>query len=324
MSNAKCHKYTEHDKPWFQERQLILDDRVRARLRQLSARLGNADWLDGEFSAGDLLMVQVLRRLHGSGLLEEFPNLAAYVARGEARPAFKRAFAAQLAVFTGTRTVDKAPLGIVSEVSTMGTTRPTTRPAHAFSHFIEADADAAAPGFIFLGGCNPADPFVACQGRDVRPYMLRNRVRFDRPAKIRRQSVWQPGRDLIFTHVTRPNFIFGIWQTSMAANPLFMDAVLSGGAEFCCGRTVTSNRTRIWPPINRSWPRNGFQNRPARWGAWGPRPAFNRDGRRMAREIVRPDWRLRFRGQLTNAVPERLRTSRPEPHACCSAGRVSQ
>lgn len=92
--------YFEQDKPWFQERQAILDDHVRARLRPLSARLGNADWLDGKFSAGDLLMVQVLRRLHGSGLLEEFPNLAAYVARGEARPAYKRAFAAQLAVFT--------------------------------------------------------------------------------------------------------------------------------------------------------------------------------------------------------------------------------
>ncbi|MEO7055040.1 MAG: glutathione S-transferase family protein, partial [Rhizomicrobium sp.] len=92
--------YSEQDKPWFQERQILLDDHVRARLRPLSVRLGDADWLDGDFSAGDLLMVQVLRRLHGSGLLEEFPNLAAYVARGEARPAYKRAFAAQLAVFT--------------------------------------------------------------------------------------------------------------------------------------------------------------------------------------------------------------------------------
>lgn len=93
-------EYFEQDKPWYQERQRMLDDRVRARLRRLSARLGSADWLDGAFSAGDLLMVQVLRRLTGSGLLEEFPNLAAYVARGEARPAFGRAFAAQLAVFT--------------------------------------------------------------------------------------------------------------------------------------------------------------------------------------------------------------------------------
>jgi glutathione S-transferase len=92
--------YFEQEKPWFQERQAILDDHVRARLRPLSARLGDKDWLDGDFSAGDLLMVQVLRRLTGSGLLEEFPNLAAYVARAEARPAYKRAFAAQLAVFT--------------------------------------------------------------------------------------------------------------------------------------------------------------------------------------------------------------------------------
>ncbi len=97
-------KYTEHDKPWYQERQILLADRVRGRLRPLSARLGDADWLDGKFSAGDLLMVQVLRRLHGSGLLEEFPNLAAYVARGEALPAYKRAFAAQLAVFTDKQT----------------------------------------------------------------------------------------------------------------------------------------------------------------------------------------------------------------------------
>jgi glutathione S-transferase len=92
-------EYTEQDKPWYRERERLLADRVRARLRPLSARLGKKDWLDGDFSAGDLLMVQVLRRLTGSGLLEEFPNLAAYVARGEARPAYKRAFAAQRAVF---------------------------------------------------------------------------------------------------------------------------------------------------------------------------------------------------------------------------------
>jgi glutathione S-transferase len=96
-------EYFERDKPWFQERQALLDDRVRKRLRALSARLGDADWLDGAFSAGDLLMVQVLRRLHGSGLLEEFPNLAAYVARGEARPGYKRAFADQLAVFQASK-----------------------------------------------------------------------------------------------------------------------------------------------------------------------------------------------------------------------------
>lgn len=77
----------------------MLDDRVRARLGELSVRLGEADWLEAAFGAGDLLMVTVLRRLGGSGLVEEFPNLAAYVARGEARPAYQRAFEDQLAVF---------------------------------------------------------------------------------------------------------------------------------------------------------------------------------------------------------------------------------
>jgi glutathione S-transferase len=91
----------ERDKTWYEARLPILEDRVHARLGDLSSRLGDADWLDDAFSAGDLLMVTVLRRLSGSGLLEKYPNLEAYVARGEARPAFKRAFAAQLAVFTG-------------------------------------------------------------------------------------------------------------------------------------------------------------------------------------------------------------------------------
>lgn len=91
--------YQEGDKPWHGERLPLLEDRVRDRLEELSRRLGDAEWLEGAFSAGDLLMVMVLRRLNGSGLLEEQPNLADYVARGEARPAFQRAFAAQLAVF---------------------------------------------------------------------------------------------------------------------------------------------------------------------------------------------------------------------------------
>ena len=91
----------ERDKTWYKERLPILEDRVHVRLRELSSRLGDADWLDDAFSAGDLLMVTVLRRLNGSGILEKHPNLSAYVARGEARPAFKRAFADQLAVFTG-------------------------------------------------------------------------------------------------------------------------------------------------------------------------------------------------------------------------------
>ena len=90
---------TEKDESWFQERLPTLDDRIRTRLSELARRLGGADWLDGAFSAGDLLMVNVLRRLAGSVILPEFPSLAAYVARGEARPAFKRAFDAQRAVF---------------------------------------------------------------------------------------------------------------------------------------------------------------------------------------------------------------------------------
>jgi glutathione S-transferase len=90
----------ERDRDWYEKRLPVLGDRIRNRLGQLSRRLGDADWLDGEFSAGDLLMVNVLRRPAGSEIVEEFPNLAAYVARGEARPAFKRAFDAQLAVFT--------------------------------------------------------------------------------------------------------------------------------------------------------------------------------------------------------------------------------
>jgi glutathione S-transferase len=93
--------YLERDKPRYEQRLADVEDRIRGRLGELSRRLGDADWLDGAFSAGDLLMVHVLQRLKGSGILEEYPNLSAYVARGEARPAFKRAFAAQLAVFTG-------------------------------------------------------------------------------------------------------------------------------------------------------------------------------------------------------------------------------
>jgi len=89
----------EKNKSWFEERLPILDDRVRTRLSALSRRLGESDWLDGGFTAGDLLMINVLRRPAAVAIVSEFPNLAAYVARGEARPAFKRAFDAQHAVF---------------------------------------------------------------------------------------------------------------------------------------------------------------------------------------------------------------------------------
>jgi glutathione S-transferase len=97
LSNARV---LEGDKPWYMERLTLVEDRVRGRLRPLSARLGDTDWLDGAFSAADLMMVSVLLRLRASGILDEYAHLAAYVARGEARSAYKRAFAAQLATNT--------------------------------------------------------------------------------------------------------------------------------------------------------------------------------------------------------------------------------
>jgi glutathione S-transferase len=90
----------EGDKPWCAERLPLVKNRVRDRLGPLSVRLGAADWLDGAFSAGDLMMVSVLLRVKPSGILDEYPNLAAYVARGEARPAYKRAFDAQLKLYS--------------------------------------------------------------------------------------------------------------------------------------------------------------------------------------------------------------------------------
>ena len=103
LANARL---VEGDKPWTKERLPLVVDRVRDRLKQLVHCLGGADWLDGAFSAGDLMMVHVLERLKPSGILDEYPNLAAYVARGEARPAYRRAFEAQLAVYAG-----KSPTG---------------------------------------------------------------------------------------------------------------------------------------------------------------------------------------------------------------------
>jgi len=92
-------KILEGDRPWTKERLPLVVERVRQRLGQLSARLGDAEWHDGVFSAGDLMMVSVLIRLKLSGILDEYPDLAAYVARGESRPAYKRAFAAQAALY---------------------------------------------------------------------------------------------------------------------------------------------------------------------------------------------------------------------------------
>lgn len=93
-------EYLEADQPWQAEHMALVEKRIRTRLGELSLRLGDADWLDGDFSAGDLMMVMVLRRLNGSAILADHPTLAAYVRRGEARPAFRRAFDAQRAVFT--------------------------------------------------------------------------------------------------------------------------------------------------------------------------------------------------------------------------------
>lgn len=92
-------EYLEEGRSWQGERYAMVDERIRARLSQLSARMGDGEWLDGAFSAADIIMVHVLRRLEGGTLLQEFPNLAAYVERAKARPAYKRAFAAQKAVW---------------------------------------------------------------------------------------------------------------------------------------------------------------------------------------------------------------------------------
>ncbi len=98
-------RMVERNKPWHAERQPMLEARIHKRLGELGVWLGEKDWLEGTFTLGDLMMVTVLRRLHGSGLLEEHPSLAGYVARGEARPAFLRAFAAQKAVFDASTAV---------------------------------------------------------------------------------------------------------------------------------------------------------------------------------------------------------------------------
>ncbi|MET0180799.1 MAG: glutathione S-transferase family protein [Novosphingobium sp.] len=89
----------EREQPWYESRGRAVEDRIRTRLSELSRYLADADWLDGGFTAGDLMMVTVLLRLDGSGILDAYPNLAAYLDRGRARPAYGRAFDAQFAVF---------------------------------------------------------------------------------------------------------------------------------------------------------------------------------------------------------------------------------
>lgn len=102
--------FLEKDKDWREEHLAMIDEQVRSRLGDLSKRLGGADWLDGDFSAGDLMMVLVLRRLDGSGIVDEFPNLAAYVARGEARPAYRRAFQAQADLYAAATGKEPKPV----------------------------------------------------------------------------------------------------------------------------------------------------------------------------------------------------------------------
>lgn len=92
----------EADKPWSKPRLPAVLERIDERIGELSRRLGDRTWLDGDtFTAGDLLMIAVLRMTDGTDMLAQYPNLKAYVARGTARPAFKAALEAQMAGFTG-------------------------------------------------------------------------------------------------------------------------------------------------------------------------------------------------------------------------------
>src|SRR5258708_17804012 len=136
----------ERDEAWYEQRLPIVEDRIRDRLGELSGRLGDADWLDAAFSAGDLLMVAVLRRLNGSDILHEYPNLSAYVARGEARPAFRRAFDAQLAVFTATSTgrAHEGP-AFHDRLVFFRTARRTPAPRRTIYHFFNTRRARQAP-----------------------------------------------------------------------------------------------------------------------------------------------------------------------------------
>ena len=96
-------EHAESDKSWATERMAMVEQRIRDRFAELAAHLGGADWIDGAFSAADVLLVQALRRLEGQTPLTEFPTLVAYMEHGKARPAFKRAFAAQLAAYNETK-----------------------------------------------------------------------------------------------------------------------------------------------------------------------------------------------------------------------------
>lgn len=157
----------ERDKPWYADRLPMLDDRVRKRLDELSARLGDAEWLDGAFSAGDLLMVTVLRRLEGSGILEDYPSLCAYVDRGRARPAYKRAFAAQLASM---RRVALLHLhghvlggGSAHQADRRGAGLSTSKVEHRLAH---GDAGVDLPLVLLLDGA-PVELHATAVGEDL-------------------------------------------------------------------------------------------------------------------------------------------------------------
>jgi len=91
-------KLIEGREPWAAQRLPLVEARIHTRLHELANQLGDKEWLEGAFSAGDLMMIHVLQRLKPSGLLSQHPTLTAYIARGEARPAYQRAFAAQFAI----------------------------------------------------------------------------------------------------------------------------------------------------------------------------------------------------------------------------------
>ena len=86
---------------WAKERRPAVEAHARKRLAELALRLGDNLYLDGDrFTAGDLLMTDVLRNVPAA-LLAEQPKLVAYVERCTARPAFQKALAAQMSDFTG-------------------------------------------------------------------------------------------------------------------------------------------------------------------------------------------------------------------------------
>jgi len=88
------------DKEWAKLRRPGAEELAQLKLKRVSDWLGDKQWLEGErFTIGDLIMVTVLRNLNHTDMVAGFPNLAAYQKRGEARPAFQRALADQLAVF---------------------------------------------------------------------------------------------------------------------------------------------------------------------------------------------------------------------------------